>query len=99
MIPLMRTSNFLASGVTCRLVLALCCFARPAAADDDWKGGELAFQRIGLADGITPEVITTVFRDRTGFLLSGSREGLYGKPLSERRQAGAVSCGPVIAPH
>lgn len=46
-------------------------------ADADWRHGELAFQRIGVAEGLAPDVITTVYRDRAGLLWVGSREGLY----------------------
>jgi len=59
------------------LALAAIALAGPAPAADDWKAGDLEFQRIGVAEGITPDVITTVFRDRTGFLWIGSREGLF----------------------
>jgi signal transduction histidine kinase/streptogramin lyase len=57
-------------------ILALTCASR-AGADANWQRGELSFHRIGVAEGLAPDVITTVYRDRGGLLWVGSREGLY----------------------
>ena len=71
----MRIRKSLARSMAC--LLALVAAAQPATAANDWRAGVLAFKRIGVAEGITPEVITTLFRDRTGFLWVGTREGLF----------------------
>ena len=58
--------------------LALACLvAASALADEGRSRDTFMFQRIGEAAGVTPNVITTLFRDRRGLLWVGSREGLY----------------------
>jgi signal transduction histidine kinase/ligand-binding sensor domain-containing protein len=48
-----------------------------AVAGGDWRTGEFSFRRIGVAEGLAPDVLTTVYRDRAGLLWVGTREGLY----------------------
>jgi signal transduction histidine kinase/ligand-binding sensor domain-containing protein len=40
------------------------------------SGGDLHFERIGTESGPPPEVITSIYQDRAGFIWIGSRDGL-----------------------
>jgi hypothetical protein len=40
------------------------------------SGGDLHFERVGTESGPPPEVITSVYQDRAGFIWIGSRDGL-----------------------
>jgi len=73
----MTTAGSYATRLASLLVLAVFGSAQPARAGIDWKTEDLDFSRVGVAAGLTPNVVTTVFRDRSGFLWVGSREGLF----------------------
>lgn len=76
--PKLKRTNWaiIAAGVLYFLAAPAAGAVEPAAPLQE-SGRDLYFQRIGVAAGITPDVITTVYRDRLGLLWVGTREGLY----------------------
>ena len=56
----------------CNVVASLLCLATPIT-----FGQHFRFREYGLADGLQSLVVEAVFQDRTGFLWTGTQNGLY----------------------
>lgn len=98
MIRAMSTTLFSRPGLAALWLIAAALQSPAVLAGSEAQTGEFSFQRIGVAEGLAPDVLTTVYRDRDGLLWAGSREGLYrfdGRSVlrfvSDADDAGSIS--------
>lgn len=68
-----RTGTPVRGAAWIQVVVLLATLAMPAGATGP---GEIPFQRITLADGLSQETIYSIFQDREGFMWFGTLEGL-----------------------